>query len=68
MRKYCAFILLILLAAVPAAGLEVDIDELKKAGRIELINYAANCPGTGIDLYGYIVNNNCNRPVHTEPA
>jgi len=39
MRKYCAFILLILLAAVPAAGLEVDIDELKKAGRIEFINY-----------------------------
>ena len=26
-------------ATVPAAGLEVDIDELKKAGRIEFINY-----------------------------
>ncbi len=39
MRKYCAFILLMLVATVPAAGLEVDIDELKKAGRIEFINY-----------------------------
>ncbi|HSV95341.1 MAG TPA: P83/100 family protein [Spirochaetota bacterium] len=39
MRKHCAFILLILLAVVPAAGLEVDIDELKKAGKIEFINY-----------------------------
>ncbi len=47
MQKYCAFILLMLLAAVPAAGLEVDVDELKKAGRIEFINYTG--PGRNQD-------------------
>lgn len=40
MRKYCALALFIVLTAVPAAGLEVDIDELRKAGKIEFINYA----------------------------
>jgi len=39
MRKHFASALLVILAAVPAAGLEVDIDELKKAGKIEFINY-----------------------------
>lgn len=40
MRKYCSLALFIVLTAVPAAGLEVDIDELRKAGKIEFINYA----------------------------
>ncbi len=40
MRKHCALALFIVLAAVPAAGLEVDVDELRKAGKIEFINYA----------------------------